>query len=621
MLNLRRITQPGISTSAAILLALAALTSRGRGAEFSLPLPDSGAVIARVGDTYIGEQEFLERYELLPAFGRHRAGQREAAKKELLASMIAERLLALAARSAGEDSSADVRTAMYEVRGMLARDALYKREIIRKVKVTPQELAEGIRQALRTRVVRFIWCASGDEAKFLRARITDARSFESLGIDTTLHAVRDTATVQWGNGDPGIEKSVYSLKQGAVSPVVETPDGYYIITLVSEGPNQSALQMMPEVLRDRVSTAIRRRKERARLDVYVAETLAGRNGHAIEQPMRRLADALEQTYARGTDSVLSLTPDRMDDLDRRCASFVRDTIAVAGGRSFQVGYVLERLRSTTFSIRRDALQYLPERLNTELKTIVQQELLAQEACRMGLDTLPDVREHCEMWKNAFLAGVYSDSVRRSAPPSEAEVWKYLRSRDSSVTIPTVRLRLLETTTAVEMQNALDLLGKGETLAEVSREWSNQKELREREGETGEFRVTDREPLGDIASRMNVGDRYGPVRTPQGYAYFELLGRSSAAADRQDTSRAALFATAALELQRMKGRRALTLRIAKLAKQYGVDVYEDRLRVLEVSPIPMMTFRILGFGGRMLPVPFVDPQLDWLEVGDGDRVLP
>jgi hypothetical protein len=28
---------------------------------------------------------------------------------------------------------------------------------------------------------------------------------------------------------------------------------------------------------------------------------------------------------------------------------------------------------------------------------------------------------------------------------------------------------------------------------------------------------------------------------------------------------------------------------------------------------MMTFRILGFGGRMLAVPFVTPELDWLGV--------
>jgi hypothetical protein len=64
---------------------------------------------------------------------------------------------------------------------------------------------------------------------------------------------------------------------------------------------------------------------------------------------------------------------------------------------------------------------------------------------------------------------------------------------------------------------------------------------------------------------------------------------------------------------MKAKRAVTLRLASIAKEKGVDVYADRLKALKVTPIPMMTFRILGFGGKMLAVPFVTPELDWLEV--------
>jgi len=43
------------------------------------------------------------------------------------------------------------------------------------------------------------------------------------------------------------------------------------------------------------------------------------------------------------------------------------------------------------------------------------------------------------------------------------------------------------------------------------------------------------------------------------------------------------------------------------------IYQDRLLRLKLSSVPMTTFRILGFGGRMFAVPFVDPQIDWLSV--------
>ena len=37
-------------------------------------------------------------------------------------------------------------------------------------------------------------------------------------------------------------------------------------------------------------------------------------------------------------------------------------------------------------------------------------------------------------------------------------------------------------------------------------------------------------------------------------------------------------------------------------------------MVKVSGIPMVTFRLLGFGGRMFEVPFVRKQIDWLDVG-------
>jgi hypothetical protein len=83
-----------------------------------------------------------------------------------------------------------------------------------------------------------------------------------------------------------------------------------------------------------------------------------------------------------------------------------------------------------------------------------------------------------------------------------------------------------------------------------------------------------------------------------------------------------FAKAREEVTEKKGRRAITLSLAGLGKEKGVDVYFDRLKMLDVTSIPMMTYRILGFGGRMLAVPFVVPELDWLDVNEPDqRIQP
>jgi parvulin-like peptidyl-prolyl isomerase len=205
-----------------------------------------------------------------------------------------------------------------------------------------------------------------------------------------------------------------------------------------------------------------------------------------------------------------------------------------------------------------------------------------------------------------------EAITKGTRVSDAEVWATLKWRDSSVTVPQVQIRELRTTTFNQMQSALEDLQRGASMEDVVRKWSNDAAARESGGLSRYFPVTDRAPIGEIASRLSTGERYGPLSLPGGPVFFELTGRKSAPLDR-DTSLARRFTQARQESLERRARRGVTLRLASMAKEKGVDVYTDRLKALKVSPIPMMTFRVLGFGGRMLAVPFVTPELDWLSV--------
>ena len=71
---------------------------------------------------------------------------------------------------------------------------------------------------------------------------------------------------------------------------------------------------------------------------------------------------------------------------------------------------------------------------------------------------------------------------------------------------------------------------------------------------------------------------------------------------------------------MKERRTLSLFLARTAADRGVEIYQDRLSHINVTPIPMLAYRLLGFGGRMFDVPFVQPQLDWIDVDPPKEVI-
>ena len=94
----------------AALLALAAGRSPGQD-----PIAPPEKVVARAGDVFVPEKEFLERYELLPGFGRQARSSAEARKMEVLYSIIAEKLLAGDAAARGLDTGAVIQLALLEI--------------------------------------------------------------------------------------------------------------------------------------------------------------------------------------------------------------------------------------------------------------------------------------------------------------------------------------------------------------------------------------------------------------------------------------------------------------------------------------------------------------------------
>jgi hypothetical protein len=299
-------------------------------------------------------------------------------------------------------------------------------------------------------------------------------------------------------------------------------------------------------------------------------------------------------------------------------SHLADSLAAAGDRWWSIDQGIGKLVAGGFGIKRDAFRNIPFRLRTEIQVMVQQELLAQVALEHHVDTVSDVQRQVSMWRSALLAGAVRDSLHRSVVVSDSELNAYLSVRDTAL-VPQVQIRELRTRTLEEMQAALADLEHGESFIDVIRKRSIDATARSHDGVTEFFSVTSRVPLGSAAAAMSVGERYGPVLVPGGVSYFELLAKRTATATK-DSSLAARYANARQELLAMKQRRILTLHIAGLGKSVGFDVYSDRVKMLEVSTAPMMTFRVLGFGGRIPAVPFVEPQLDWLNVESPQPVI-
>ena len=570
-------------------------------------------VLAKAGDLFVTEKEFVQRFELLPALQRSRKSRLEESKLELVYSLIAEKLLAQEARERKLDRDSSFLASFEEVRKLLARDQLYREEVSSKVNVSDREVRRGMAEAQREILISFLFFNKEEDAAFVRKQIKTERDFDRVRIDSSLHAVRDTATVIWSDAQPAIERAAYRMKKGEISGVINAGSGCYILKVGRTSTSTFYTSLQPSILYERVLAKLRERKEEARLNEYMKEILKGRIGYSKPAPFKRLGLAIERAFSKTPlFGKVALSGLMVQGIQRDCSDVLNDTLTVAGARMWTVADVLDQLYIKGFNVDSVSVKLLPSLLNAQVRVWVQQELLAQEALHRSLDQYPEVREQLDIWYQSFLAQWMKLALKRQISVSDAEAISFLQRSDSGIVVPRVRIRELKTSTLDHMQQALSELDAGKNMEEVITRWCSDPDLRRRKGISEPFPIFERSPIGELAWQMDPGQRYGPLKDSTGFVYFELLSKQAKGGG-SDTTLAARVATAKKELFRMKEKRTMTLFLAQIGAARGFDIYQDRLMKLEVSPTPMMTFKILGFGGRMFAVPFVDPQIEWLNV--------
>ena len=283
------------------------------------PSDHQSSAIARAGSLYISEQEFLERYELLPWQYRNRKNNVEESKLVFLYSLVAEKLLAQEALAHHVDRDSMVQNAVNGIKKMLARDQLYREEVSSKVTITGEEVRKALVDAKRQLALSFLYFEDSSVAAFVRSQLKNCRQFNRFQVDTSMAVLRDTATLSWGEAEASIEQAAFRLKKGECSPVVGASTGFYILHVDNDVPNTFYTSMQPQVLFERVETKLRLRKERARLDAFLDDVLKAKTGFSLPRPFKSLAKILTDLWKNETPASEKMVTDSvLEILALRC---------------------------------------------------------------------------------------------------------------------------------------------------------------------------------------------------------------------------------------------------------------------------------------------------------------
>ena len=271
---------------------------------------------------------------------------------------------------------------------------------------------------------------------------------------------------------------------------------------------------------------------------------------------------------------------------------------------------LRHFRFINFSSTKYDFQTIASLVNSKTKKFIEEELLVKEGYKRVLQNLPEVKESYKMWRDNYLLEIDKANLSDSVKISDEEILnEYNKSKEYMKPVEVKIIEILTDSLEV-VEEVLNELRNNVDMHELARKYSQRKLTKENGGELGFFPVTSYGEIGKIAGKMEIGEVYGPLKVPDGYSIFKLIGKKEES--KIQTSFNEQKEEIKNELTYKKMNDSIINYTVKLANKYGIKIYENALSAVNVTSINSFVFRYLGFGDRITAVPLLPPNTDWVK---------
>ncbi len=495
------------------------------------PAQKTDKPVATVGNEKISEREFRMRYELVPHLSPDQENV-DTTKKDLLYSIIAEKLLALEARRLGYASSDYYRESVGQISDLYVRDALYKKVVASKVRIGQSDLQKALDRYSRTLKVKII--SAGDSSTIFGyySRLRSGVPFDSIEkysdvveYDSNKAPIRIT----YGQmAEDYVEDTLFNLKPGTFSSPVMTGGGWFIFKLVGveyrvppNAGDPDYNKSILEVIRMRKSRVIGTKyldrfysDKQAVVDSAIFWSLAGKISSVLAEKER------DRNFGEGGYLYLA-----EGDIMKIAAGFgeisLNKDLVHAGESPITLKEYLYSLLVYPYLVKDPSPQATAYYLMASINKYIQYKFLANEGMNEGLQNKPDVREDIKIWGDDYLAKMLKNTFRDSVHVTDSDVRNYYdESRErEKVDVLEILNHDIDTITTVlkKLEEGADFRGLADRYTE--RSWT-----RANGGELGYFSVDSFGVIGKTAAGLKMDEVYGPIKTDSGYSVIKLIGR-------------------------------------------------------------------------------------------------
>lgn len=578
--------------------------------------------VAKIGSTAISEDEFLERYELTPVFGKHKKGNEGENKLKFLYTLIAEKLWALKALEERLDTTEAMLTTFEAFQKMFVRDFVYQKEIRRSVVITEEEESEAYKRNGTKLFVNYLISTDKEEIDNLYNFLNQGIPFDTILAESPeLEEQKTPIEIVYGQMDEEVEDILFNLKKGEFSKPILTPDGYYIFRIVNKVETILMNQSEQDDSYKRARQIVQARKERELFFKFYEERFRDTKVVADAKLLRSLTVQLSQVLEAKAKQRNTKQGDKIyleplevkkildyylsDTLSSIIIKFPEDPITL---RKF-----ILMLGFDGFSITETSVNEVFSRLNKRTRSFIEQELIAREGLRKGYQNEPEVRSSLKMWFDNYLFQMLQSKFTDTVEVTEQEAYDFYKSYSKEYKFP-LRMNIGEILTdSLEIvTKVLQEIDNGREFKELAKLYNKRESTKVNDGEYGLTPVTMLGELGRIASMMAIGDVYGPIKLPEGYSIIKLLDKEIEKIDDSRKQFDEMKTKIISDLKYQKVKRFLSTYTADLAIKYGIDINADVLNGIKSTMMNSFGIRYMGFGGRITAAPLLAPQEDWID---------
>ena len=575
-------------------------------------------VVAEVGDYKIFESEFKDRFDFSAKPKLLNNSDKEEAKREFLKQLIAEKLLSLEAREKGFNTSDSFRDLISPLENMFIRDALYSQEIKNKVVISDDDIKEGIERIGKVLNIKFLYSLHSEELQQLYSKIKSGASFDSL-ISLRPELSQNPKEITFGTMDKEVEDVVYTLKPGEFTSPLGAKDGYYILSLVDVKDNAALKDR--ETAFEEVRKIVRTREEyRTYLSYYHSffeDKKATADKEMFEDLIKVLIPKFEKKYSPGSVSEKYFL--RGEEVLIGFEKFNPEAVFITMYNPIRFKNFLNQLSQDGLYVRYPDERSIRSSLSSYIRKFIEDQLLAEEGKRRGLNSAKDVQNSIRMWEDSYLSKFITSAISDSVHVTEEEAFSIYKQNEWKDAQQMVNIVEIFTDNLDTVELVLNELSMGKDIKQLAREYTKRDSLKNKGGEFGYFPARMHGELGKIASQMKVGEVYGPLQIEWGYSIFQLIGKKENENLRDksfDEVKDDIYAYLKLQKYQQK----IDSFNADLAEKYGVRIHDDVLQGIDNIFLNLVVVRYMGFGGEIFAVPYTEQYSGWYDLWQKNKRL-